>query len=986
MIALVLAAALAREAIPFDRDWTFHYAPAETRDDRLALADDSRWTAIALPHTWSVYETTREVHPFIRDASERDDPYWWYGWGWYRKRFSLKPIAAGKLVAIEFDGVQKHSFIFLNGKLVGEHKGGFTSFSIDLTPYLKPGENVLAVAVSNRRDDPARIPPMTAGNWNVYGGIYRSARLVLRETLHIPYQGAADHEGGTYITTPLVTSARATAQIKTHVKNAGRTSANATLTTKIIDPSGAIIATLRDTHTLAAGANYAFEQSATVAQPKLWSPESPSLYRVETALESNGKITDTQQSPLGFRWFKWNSEQRTLELNGKLIRIHGTNRHQEYPWLGDALPRWLHDRDYADIRQALNHNFQRTAHYPPDPYVLDLADRLGIITVEEVPNIKDLDFDEQVQEQNVKEMIRRDRNHPSIFFWSMGNETSDGADSKWAWNEDRTRILHSRKAEQTGDYITHTEKDLDMENLLRVTIRGWFSDDEHKERPADGQVAGSETWQHDRARVDNASVRGRIDGNIVAWLYADHGGDRNYKDNPLRNFNPKGWVDSYRVPKYMYHLWRANYATEPMVFIQPHHWREKYLGQKRSITVDSNASAVDLQVNGRTIGRRELTNFHTATFENVTIERGTLTAIASNGAKATLHMPGPPAQFTLETSHRAIAADRAGLAIVMANIVDAQGHPVFDATNKLEWKIEGPGRLVGPHTYESDLEKNGAPTGTAYFVAPVANIVRSTATPGRIRVTVSSKGLAPATIEIDSRAPEPIISSAIQPALNDAGRLPVTRDPAYLAPVSFRRPQEIKPLDEHFDVDPKAIEAFIAQRNPKLDTKSIPFQALIARLQRILEKNANHLVADDYNFAIRNYHDARLFEQRLRALNFPKEFADAKTSEYAAEIIGAGASLDWNIEEKNLKAAGAEGRLERTGQQENVETWLGALYTEWAALDTKARRRAMLFLDRLNPGIRRTGKGQAFFTTPNVPIFLPPWPRVSANVDVQSVR
>jgi len=186
-----------------NRDWTFQYSPRETPDLRPAQSsfDDRQWPAVALPHTWSTYESTGDLHPFIRSASETDDSYWWYGWGWYRKRITIGRQYAGRLVALEFDGVQKYSKVYVNGALVAEHKGGYASFSVDITRQVRFGESiVIAVQVSNRRDDHfGVIPPSTAGNFDVYGGIYRDVRLVIRDRLHVPYQGSAEYEGGTFV-------------------------------------------------------------------------------------------------------------------------------------------------------------------------------------------------------------------------------------------------------------------------------------------------------------------------------------------------------------------------------------------------------------------------------------------------------------------------------------------------------------------------------------------------------------------------------------------------------------------------------------------------------------------------------------------------------------------------------------------------------------------------------------------------------------------
>ena len=217
--SFVVPALGARLEKTINRDWTFQYAPAQQPDLGPAAIhyDDSRWPAVAVPHTWSTYETTGEVHPFIKTATERDDTYWWYGWGWYRKHITIGAQYSNNLISLEFDGVQKYSRVFVNGKPAGEHKGGYNSFSIDITPFVQFGQdNVISVLVSNRRDDPyGTIPPMTAGNFDVYGGIYRDVRLVIKDRLHFPYQGSAGYEGGTFITTPKVSAGTADVRVRT---------------------------------------------------------------------------------------------------------------------------------------------------------------------------------------------------------------------------------------------------------------------------------------------------------------------------------------------------------------------------------------------------------------------------------------------------------------------------------------------------------------------------------------------------------------------------------------------------------------------------------------------------------------------------------------------------------------------------------------------------------------------------------------------------
>ncbi len=854
-----------------DRDWAFQYFPAPEPDTAPAAPayDDSRWTAVALPHTWSTYETTGELHPFIRSANEKEGTHWWYGWGWYRKHFSIGRQYAGRLIALEFDGVQKYSRIYLNGALVGEHKGGYTSFSVDITTHVRFGEpNLLAVEVSNRRDDPfGGIPPMTAGNFDVYGGIYRDVRLVVRDRLSIPYQGSAEYEGGTFVTTPEVSADRGTVEVRTWVRNQFDAPRTCTLVTRILDRDGEPVGETRTREAIPPGATHEFEQRMPpVDRPHLWSPDSPYLYKVVSEVLDGDRLADTYESPLGFRWFHWNFAEKRLYLNGSKLVLHGMNRHQEYPWLGDAMPKWMHVKDMEDMRYGLGMYFQRTVHYPNDPVVYDQADRLGIITIEELPNIKDIAFGRDIQRANLKEAIRRDRNHPSIFIWSMGNETNQPADSAWAKEEDTTRIIYLRRGENGGNFVQMTDKDLPIENLLRCTIRGWYTNDDHDFpagtlNPSSGQVAGSELWQHET----DARSEKLADDNVVVWLYADHGADRKYANSPLLYINPKGFVDAYRFPKFAYYLWQANFTSKPMAYILPDYWRERYLGRREPIVVDSNCDEVTLEVNGEIIGTRKpsAANNHTVTFDNVEIRRGTISVEGRKGAaRATnsIVMAGAPARLVLKSSAGLIPADRSGIAVISADIVDAHGVHVYGANPPLTWKVTGPARLVGPSTYHTDTQKNRAVEGTMYIDAPVANLVRSTATPGRITVSVSAPGLTPAEVSLESVAPaDDRVPGIDEPALCRTG-LPACPAPENPPPVSYTAPPRSSPtqiadIDQDYDLKPGVrsevfaeVETFVKQRNPKLNLATAPARAFLERMTTLVMQRDGKLIADDYNF------------------------------------------------------------------------------------------------------------------------------------------
>lgn len=919
----------------FTSQWTFNYFPSNKEDHALTdpAYNDGEWPSIAIPHTWQTFETTHEVHPYIKNASERDDAYWWKGWGVYRKRFELSLELKDKKVFLEFDGVQKYARVYVNGILIGDHKGGFNSFSFDVTSAIQWGqENVLTVLVNNFRRDKYKIPPMTAGNWNLYGGIYRDVRLVLKNKVHIPFQGSADHEGGTFVTTPQVSKETAQARIITYVANASLKTQKVVLSTTLQDPDGKHITTLKEEEQMIAGqSTISFDQLTHLIQnPKLWHPNAPNLYKVISKIYLDGIIQDTYESPLGFRFYSWDFEHDQLYVNGEKLQIKGTNRHQEYPWLGDAIPDWIHINDMLDIKYGLGHNFMRAAHYPNDPLIYDLADQLGIVMVEEVPNIKNIGFNEAVQEQNVKEMIRRDRNHPSIFFWSMGNETSDGADSKWAILEDTTRLIHARKSSDVGDFVNHDHRNLDMENLLRVSIRGWFTQDDAPDsidvHPKNGQHASSESWQHQMAMKRGGSVRGILNDNTVAWLYEDHGADREYKNTPVLHINPKGWVDNYRIPKYVYFLTRANYVDEPLIFVHPHYWRQQYLGTRQDLVIDSNCDEVEIFVNGISKGLvyPSASEFNSVVLKGLEIEQGTLMAKGKKEGKnieTKIHMPAAAHKIILSSTHQDLVADQSGLAIITAYVVDDAGKLVFDSKNELKWEVSGPARLVGYDTFRTDADKHESMEGIGYISGPVSNVIRTTQEAGRIKVTASSEGLIEGEIILQSfkteaqktaerqraRGTDKKTTGISQPLISQQDRLPVTREEDYMNKIIFKEVISKVTENQKFSGKNKkeyshALDKFIRQQNKELNDYTIAYPLFVEQLSQNLVKLNGTLIADDFNFLAEQFNNYVMLANALETINLHIQYASLLKDYYATLVLHFNQQIDFEQEIKLLQS------------------------------------------------------------------------------------
>lgn len=907
-----------------NKQWKFRYFFSSQEDAARAEPgyDDEGWASVSLPHTWSTYETTRELHPFIHAPSERDSELWWYGWGWYRKKIRIGKGHAGRKVFLEFDGVQKYAKVWLNGIFIGDHAGGYTSFCMDITGAVQFGQmNVISVAVSNRRNDERRIPPMTAGNFNGYGGVYRDVRLIVKDKVYIPFQGSSEHEGGTFVTTPCVSGEYAEVSVKTYVRNEHDTAKEVKVVQRLYSPEGKLLRVWETARTLHPGELAEFDQhGGRIGKPLLWSPETPHLYRIETSVESDGREVDSYASPLGFRWFHWDYEAKRLVLNGKTVHLYGTNRHQEYPWLGDAIPKWIHDMDLNDIKYGLGHNFLRTCHYTQDPYVYDWCDRHGVLVCEEVPNIKNIEFSDDIQERHVREMIRRDRNHPSIIMWSMGNETNHAADARWAREEDPTRIVHYRHVAGRGEDEPHNDKQIDMENCLRCTVRGWHRSAGRQLEPANGQHAGHEKWQHDMALVEGASQRGRIDTNGAMWIYADHGCDREYVNSPLKHVNPKGWVDAYRVPKLMYYLWKAYWTEEPMIYVHPYDWNMERLGQTIDVTVNSNCDTVELFVGGISRGVMPTGKGvdRTAVFPDVTVVQGSLVAVGRRGAaevRAEVPMPGRPARLAASTEQQVIEAGRAGIALIRIDITDDAGNHVYGAVNPLDFTLEGPAAFVGPNRYETDIGKMEEAGGTMYTDAPVYVPIRSADETGCIVFIVRSPGLEPARLEITAVASsaEPAIGIREEPVAAEGD--PVNWEEAAEYRHRFEGKETAEPCwsplkytvddicfqDSYPAQYADRIRQYIRGLHPELDTSTFPFIELTELMVEQLRKDDGVIVADDYNFNITQFNDCIRICSAIERSKASRERKLDLQKQYARLMIKQGTQLDLAEEVEKLE-------------------------------------------------------------------------------------
>ena len=409
----LLAAENLRQSVSLNRDWKFQLGDiggAETR-----AFGDEKWDGVNLPHSFSL--------PYF--AADR----FYVGYGWYRKHFNVSSKWSGKRIHLEFDGVFQVAEVFVNGERIGEHQGGYTGFTMDITDAVKEGDNVVAIRVNNIWNP--RLAPR-AGEHTFSGGIYRDVRLVVTASVHVAWYG-------TFVTTPQVSTESGTVNVQTEVVNDSNAAKSIMVKTAIVDAKGKTVAQMESTQTVAANATNVFNQtSSPISHPKLWSPEQPNLYSVKTVLMENKKPVDDYTSPLGFRWFKFTSDQGFF-LNGEHRYFKGANVHQDHAGWGDAVADSGFFRDVKLVKGA-GFDFIRGSHYPHAPAFSDACDKLGILFWSEncfwgtggfkspwgrsaypTDSADEADFEASVK-ASLRDMIRIHRNHPSIIVWSMDNE------------------------------------------------------------------------------------------------------------------------------------------------------------------------------------------------------------------------------------------------------------------------------------------------------------------------------------------------------------------------------------------------------------------------------------------------------------------------------------------------------------------------------------------------------------------------------------
>jgi beta-galactosidase len=714
--------------------------------------DDSNWDAINLPHTWNQFDSRDEA------------PGYWRGIGWYRKHFRLPSQYSSRRVFLEFEGASSVADFWLNGQPVGEHKGGYTSFEFDVTGYAKFGEteNVLTVKVDNLFR--ATLPPTVKTDYTFYGGIYRDVWLRITQPTYI---------SDVVWLTPSVSENAATLQIRSRLVNETSGAQELTLVQEVLNPQGEIIKTFSHPARVSPHEPLEITQDAAVEKPLLWSPDTPNVYRVRSSLRAGTELVDTVENPLGFRWFKFDP-QHGFFLNGKRVQIQGTNWHQVYPGMGNALPNSRHVLDMEIIR-AMGVNFWRTSHYPHDPATIESSDRLGLMVWEELPIGKEIgeprEYIENI-EALAREMIRRDRNHPCIIVWGIAGEVN-------ASRAVTRRVVGAvagryRELDPSRPVAMHEPRGEDVEALVDVVGLGVGKETDAKhqrfpERPylvaeysaatmgrgiyGGGPESEEQACENHERYLRELYRRPWMAGGMI-WHQFDYEGET--YDTVIPHIVAFGMGDVYRIPKDVYYFYQSQWTAKPMVHILGHWTWPAAEGQARTVKVFSNAGDVELFLNGKSLGAKtdapdgELP--HPPRVWSVPYQPGTLLAVARHAGKEIRderRTAGAPHHLVLEADKRELESGNLEcLAYITARVVDENGVVVPSAALPVTFTSDGPGEL---------LRQSSLGHGTGWTLDAVAGLAqmafRSTDRTGHATISAYSPGLRTGRTEISVQAP-----------------------------------------------------------------------------------------------------------------------------------------------------------------------------------------------------------------------------------------
>lgn len=757
---------------------------AKTGDFKFAKAgfDDSKWRSLNLPHDWAV-----EL-PFVNDDSGAGDSslrshgfkplgrrYPETSVGWYRREFDILASDAGRRICVEFDGAFRDVIVFVNGCFVGRNNNGYVPFSFDLTDFLAYGaKNYIVV----------RVDASFGDGWFYEGaGIYRHVWLTKTDAIHLGRWET--------VVRSTVNGNSASLALSTMVQNESGKAANGKVSWKIINASGATVATAESAaQSIAADGTTSFTATAKIANPSLWSVDEPNLYTAIVTAETDGKVRDGERVTFGIRTAVFDADKGFF-LNGKSLKIQGTCNHQDHAGVGAAVPDRLQWFRLAVLRD-MGCNAVRTSHNMPTPEWVEACDRMGIMMMCET---RQMSSNAEGMRQ-LEQMIKRYRNSPSIIIWSIGNEEwllqdkmaeqgvrIAGSMVQRCHELDPTRVV---SAAVNGDNEKGVTVPLDIVGFNYNT--GKFPEPFHKKYPK-RPIYGSETssaistrgvYTSDKLRNTINSYDGVVPWGETAEAWWKFYGSRDweaggfawtgfdYRGEPT----PYGWpsinsqfgiVDMCGFPKDYFYYYKAWWKKEPALHVFPHwNWSGRE-GDEISVWAYSNLDEVELFVNGKSAGTQKVPSLGHVEWK-VRYEPGYIEARASKGGKVVLtekrETTGASVSIRLSADRIEINADGEDISVLKVEVLDAEGRLVPTADNKIGFKISGAGTLIGvgngdPNCQESDKEPR-----RSVFNGLAQVILQSTKQAGAIQIEAASDGgdgprLQPAKLTITTRQVEP---------------------------------------------------------------------------------------------------------------------------------------------------------------------------------------------------------------------------------------
>lgn len=753
--------------------------------------NDEAWRKLDLPHDWAIEGPFKQEYP----GETAKLPYW--GIGWYRKHFDVPAADAGRKIYLDVDGAMSYANVWLNGHYLGGWPYGYASWELDMTPYIKFGaENVVAIRLDN---------PPKSSRWYPGGGIYRNVWLVKTSPIHVEHWG-------TYITTPSVNQIKAEVKIQVTLDNDSDSPPALSVKNEIYElkadgDKGRKVGSATETiPPIPAHQSQTFEAEINIRNPKLWTLDKPRRYVAVTTIEQNNECLDTYETPFGIRIIAFDANKGFF-LNGEHIRLQGVCDHADLGALGTVV-NVAGLRRQIEILKEMGCNAIRTSHNPPAPELLDLCDRLGMLVMDESfdcwergkrPNDYHTLFDDW-HEKDWRAELRRDRNHPSIILWSIGNEVPDqGTPTGTRIAAELTRIAHeedpTRPTTAACDHIDSGfdgfQTNLDVfgynykpfeyakvhranpglpifgsETASCISSRGEYFypvNTNKNDGKSDFQVSSYDLSAPYWATIPDTEFKAQdkypyVAGEFV-WTGFDYLGEPTPYDDPaaLSRSSYFGIVDLAGFKKDRYYLYQARWRPDfPMAHIVPQCWN--WPGRKGQITpvyVYTSGDEAELFLNGKSLGRRMKGPCqYRLEWNGVTYQPGKLKVVAfKKGRKwATdiVRTSGPAAKLVLTASTKKISANGKDLSFVTVAVEDKDGIVVPQANNAIHFETSGPGEIVATDNGDpTDLTSFPSPNRHAFNGLALA-VIRSLQS-GTTTLEASSPGLLPSRVKIKAR-------------------------------------------------------------------------------------------------------------------------------------------------------------------------------------------------------------------------------------------